>query len=457
MQVNRPSASMPYQAQLDAPYDAKAFDTTAASSAPKAALKHHITSRTEDYLLRLGTHGTPLQKTMANGAYTALRNDTFMANPARDKPVSQFGKSMILNERKGILLANFMPHDEQLELVALGFRAHLFFDSEAGSIDHVVLEHARELPAVETAQRLADLPSIQKQTALQRPHSDPEAQPQRANTDESAPTQPSQADLDAVRKEIADISSDKKSMPRKMAMWLAEQRLNDGRSGSRSTALIAAHASVARVQMQKGFGNMMRVIKLGASPPLQPQAPAEWAVTNPLPATPPGQEYQFGKHEFRNFYEDFYEDYWLLDPANAPKDTFPERRPARLTSIDLLQQLGRQLKWSSAATPRTSSSVPSDRRKAMLMSDDDLMRLLHEQLTAAHARPNRQSAEELEKNRQSLQSTNEELRTSSAPSAGSDVSSISSSKLNARRGDLPQRIRDYLDADTDSDDSETAS
>ncbi|MEO4016092.1 hypothetical protein [Pseudomonas rossensis] len=450
MQVNRPSLS--HQAPLDAPHNA-ATDATAASGAPKAGLKHRITSRTEDYLLRLCTHGTALQKQMAAVAYNALQYNTFMTNPARDTPVSQFGKSMTLGEHKGILLANFMPHDGKLELVALGFRAHRFFDNDAGSIDQVVLEHARELPEVKIAHFLADLPSTRDRPELQRPHADPQAQPQRTNTDESAhgaksgPVQPSWDDLVAAeRKKIAkDISSDKKSMHREMAEWLAEQRLNDGRSGSRAAALLTAHARVARVRVQKGFGNMMRVIKQQDAP-LQPQAPAEWAVTNPMPATPPGQEYKFGKHEFDNFYED----HWLRDPANAPLDTFPERRPASLTSNDLLQQLGQQLKWSSAATPSTSSSVPSGRPKAMLMSDDDLMRLLHEQL-AANARHDRQSPEELKGYWQSLQSNNEKPGTSSASSAGSDVSSISSKELNARREALPKEALAYLNAATNSD------
>lgn len=423
MQVNRPSAPMPYQTQLDAPYDAKAFDTTAASSAPKAALKHHITSRTEDYLLRLGTHGTPLQKTMANGAYTALRNDTFIANTVRDKPVSQFGKSMILNERKGILLANFMPHDEQLELVALGFRAQLFFDSEAGSTDHVVLEYARELPAVETAQRLADLPSTQDQAELQRQNADPEAQPHEANSDESAhnaesgSAQPSKADLVAVRKEMAEHQRryDRKPMFLHMANLLTKKRIENGSSGSRWTAVPAAHAKLALAKVKQA------ITPRDALPPLQYQATAEWAVTNPLPATPPGQEYQFGNHEFASFY------YSQQDRANAPADTkrnvapgsrFPERRHAMFISATLAQQLGNQL--------------------------------------GAYGLRNSQSGEELERNRQALQSNNKEPGTSSTPRAGSGAS-ISSSQLRALREALAPELRETLDANTYSDDSDTAS
>lgn len=485
MQINRPPAPMPHQAQLDASPNAKASDTTAASGAPKAGPKHRITSRTEDYLLRLCSHGTLLQKQMANVAYAALRNDTFMANPARETPVSQFGISMILNERKGILLANFMPHDDKLELVALGFRAQRYFDSDAGGMDNVVLEHARELPAVNTAQFLADLPSTRDRSELQRPHAEPEMQPQRTNTDESAhnaksgPARPSEADVTASRKALKkDLSRfDSQSMYRQMAHKLADQRIKDGRSGSRWTALPAAHATVVKGQASALGGKlrsqasaveeMMRTLapepiqrmitKRDASLPLQPQAPAESAVTKPLPATPRGQQYQFGKNEFANFYED----HWLLDLANAPMDkkgdvipadseeeeansgqavgnppvtpgsTFPERRPGRLTS----------------------SSVPPDRRNARLISDD-LVRQLNEQLEGAYALRNRQSAEELEGNRQSLQSNNEELRTGSAPRAGSDVSSMSSSQLDTMRQALPQQLIDELDA---SDDSDTAS
>lgn len=480
MQVNRPPVPMPHQAQLDASHNAKASNTTAASEASKAGPKHRITSRTEDYLLRLRSHGTLLQKNMANAAYAALRNDTFISNPAREIPVSQFGIGTTLNERKGILLANFMPHNDKLELVALGFRAQRYFDSDAGGMDSVVLEDARDLPAVKIAQFLADLPSTRDRLELQRPHAEPEVQPQRTNTDESAHNaRSSEADVAASRKALEKAINryESQSMYRKMTDKLADQRIKDGRSSSRWTGLPTAHAAVVsglvrtqaialggKVRSQAStVDEMMRTLaperikrmitKRDASLPLQPKAPAESAVTKPLPAKPIGQQYQFGKNEFSNFYED----HWLLDPANAPMgkkgviptdsdeeeantgqavgnppvtpgSTFPERRPARLTS----------------------SSVPLGWRHARLISDD-LARQLNEQVEGAYALRNRQGAEELEGNRQLLQSNNEEFRTGSASRAGSDGSSISSSQLDTMRQALPQQLIDELDASDDSD------
>lgn len=106
-------------------------------------LRHRITPRTQDYLLRFSLHGTPQEKKMANKAYNALLNDAFVESAEQKKPALQYGINAIIDGQEGILLANFMPHDNQLDLVALGFCEERHFESEAGKISGIILEHAK--------------------------------------------------------------------------------------------------------------------------------------------------------------------------------------------------------------------------------------------------------------------------------------------------------------------------
>ncbi|MGF6284776.1 hypothetical protein ABH912_005496 [Pseudomonas sp. BT76 TE3572] len=286
MQINRPPA-------IDTPPPSVATHTAAASSTteaavpPRASLKNRLTPRTEDYLLRLQMHGTPTQRLLAKSASFGLMNDLFMANPARDKPVSQFGVGMSLDGCIGILLANFMPHDDKFELEALAFRAERIFDSESISMEKVMLEHARELPEVEVDKH----PSQSTVT------------PMPANS-EQTPQGDIAAERKAIHKELQRVNG--QTMHRKMASMLADRRVNDGRSSSRLTALPTAHAYLVKGKLRQMFGK---------SAALQPQRTTMSAKTSATSALIPlrGPQYQFSHQEFA----DFFEDHWLMDPKNT--------------------------------------------------------------------------------------------------------------------------------------------
>lgn len=163
MQIKRPLSPVSHHTQLDETHNTHASGIEPTKSAAKSDLRKRITQRSEESLMRLRLHGTTTQKDMADAAYRALRNDLFMESPAREIPVRQFGVGTTLDQRQGILLANFMPHNDELELVALGFRPHRFFESEGGGMDKVLLDDARDLPPVDIMhnQRLANLPDPQ--------------------------------------------------------------------------------------------------------------------------------------------------------------------------------------------------------------------------------------------------------------------------------------------------------
>lgn len=346
MQVNRASASINHQEPLDGSITAKARDAAPASGSLKVGLKHRITQRSQDYLLRLHSHGTLLQKPIAGVAYCALRDDTFMPNPAREKPVSQFGICTILDEQKGILLANFMPHDDMLELVALGFRAQSYFDSEASGVDNVLLEHARALPEVQTA--------------------------------------PSEADGVAARKELKKQQRryESQSMYRTMTNKLADQRVEDGSSSSRLTALPISHASVVgglaraqtnsfaskvrtraatmidriRTQAPETLHSMTAKRESSQSPDIK--VPTVSSSTNPQPVTPRGQQYQFGKNEFANFYENHWSQTLANTPAYERGDvTAPDFERAGETNLLVLN---RRLAHNPSLAPPGPISAPED-------------------------------------------------------------------------------------------------
>ncbi|CAM9275841.1 unnamed protein product, partial [Ectocarpus sp. 12 AP-2014] len=298
MMINRPPAPIQtHQPQVNAARTSPGSNTSGSAALSRAILKNRITPRTDDYLQRLRVHGTPTQREIAMSACNALSNDLFIANPAREKPVSQFGVSTTLGGLKGMLLANFMPHGDKLELEALAFRAERFFETEVATIEKVVLEHAQELPEVQAAEYSGDsavtptptLPKLQKPDNI--------------------------ADERKALKESIE-KFDSQSMTRKMANKLAEQRVNDGRSNSLWTARPAAYAAVA--------GARVRNFALGkpdASKSQQTQAsvPANASFNTAL-STPRGLQYQFSKQEFADF-ADLYEEHRLpVDPENMPKD-----------------------------------------------------------------------------------------------------------------------------------------
>jgi hypothetical protein len=235
MQVNRPSASIDiHQNQVNTPHSASVSGTSGPTASARVDLKSRVTPRTEDYLQRLRAHGNLTQQSLASSACSALANDLFIANPARDKPVFQFGVSMTLDGRKGLLLANFMPHDNKLELEALAFRAQQFFDTEAGSIEKVVLEHAKVLPTVQAAEHSRDVT---------------------ANSKLPEPRRPLQSDIEAERKAVQKEAKrfDSQTMRQKMTSKLADMRIADGRSTSLRSARAAAHVTIAGAKVRQLF------------------------------------------------------------------------------------------------------------------------------------------------------------------------------------------------------------
>ena len=300
MHINNrsPSPAAMQQAQT-----ASAGNTTASSTAGSATsampnLKNQLTPRSEDYLLRLKHHGTLTEKAMASAASTALENDRFLANPAREKPISQFGITMTLEGGKGVLLANFTPHNDKLELEALAFREERFFEAEAGKIETVVLDRARELPEIKP-----DHSSAGAHSGLQLK--------QTGGGD-------AEAEAKALDKDIKRFQN--QTMHRQMASKLANTHVAEGRYNSRLTALPVAHATVFGARVKKLVTTPFQQEKNRAVPPQPSKAPAA--------AIPGGQQYQFSKQEFA----DFYEEQWLPHREIADNAEQPGAMPSAQAS-----------------------------------------------------------------------------------------------------------------------------
>jgi len=274
-------------------------------------------------------------------------NDLFMANSARDKPVNQFGIGMKLNGLTGILLANFMPHGDKLELEALAFRGERVFDSESISMEKVVLEHARELPEVEVDKNPNQSAFTPKPADL---------------------GQPSQGDIAAERKAINKEQKryDSQTMHRKMASMLADMRVKDGRSSSRLTALPSAHASIAASKIRKLFGK---------STPLQRQpttVPVKTSTTSVKPLR--GLQYQFSNQEFA----DFFEDHWLMDPQNTRQAEVVEEKSGESSTV----------KDQVVNPPNVGIPPQSERRRGQFNGDNvkaELQKRLDQDLASSAA------------------------------------------------------------------------
>lgn len=168
---------------------------------------------------------------MASAALVALENDRFLANPAREKPVSQFGITMTLDGRQGVLLANFTPHNDKLELEALAFREERFFEAEAGNIEMVVLDRARHLSEIKPHQPTVGADALNALQLKQATAGDPAAEAK------------------ALEKDIKRFQN--QTMHRQMASKLAKTHIKEGRYNSRLTALPAAHATVLGARVKK--------------------------------------------------------------------------------------------------------------------------------------------------------------------------------------------------------------
>lgn len=386
MQVNRPSSSINTQpTQVDAEHSAPVSSTRGFAAPSRVNLKSRVTPRTEDYLQRLRAHGNSTQRALANSACKALENDRFIANPARDKPVVQFGVSIVFHGEKGILLANFTPHDDKLELEALAFRAERFFETEISSMEKVVMEHAQALPEVKAVEH-----SIGAPAKLPEPNE-----------------QSSQGDIAAEQKALKkDAKRYQRSMHRQMAGWVADRRVDDGLSTSRFTALPIAHAQVAGGQLRQLVTALFQQMlgKRDALEPHQPSAPIDSPITTAL-GNPRGQQYEFGIKEFADF-ADFCEDHEIsetsisdlrdgLEPVSGNKRTelpssdqssslSSSRRNARIFDDkvfleDLSRRVGDELepvscnKRTELPSSGQSSPLSSSRRDAKLIDNKDFL------------------------------------------------------------------------------------
>lgn len=401
---NRPPSTTPVEQSTGPSTGKMTVSNTAGSDAPSMSnLKNQLTPRSEDYLSRFKHHGSLTEKAMANAASTALEHDRFLANPGREKPVTQFGVTMNLNGCKGMLLANFTSHNDRLELEALAFREERFFEAEAGKIEMVVLDRARDLPEVKPHQPSAEEADARAESAGVESdanagaHADAEGAV--ADTPPALPPEKPLSDREIAEAKKAldkDIKRfDNQTMQRKMASKLADTQIKEGRYNSRFTALPAAHASVASARItakttqvsakakeavttyfQQAFG-----LEEKSRPALRP-APVEPAAIVDVPA---GQQYQFSKHEFA----DFYEEHWLPlrentaepehadtalstqtsrpgsatglpDSAGSTQPTALPRRHARFINQDIQNALRQQLEAGSSSPTSLAETLPQN-------------------------------------------------------------------------------------------------
>jgi len=380
MHINRsPSSASVHQTHTTTPDKITTPEIKGSALSSADNLKNQLTPRSHDYLSRLQAHGSLTEKSLASSVSRALDKGSFMENPVSEKPVSQFGVATILDGRKGILLANFMPHNDKLELEALAFREERFFESEVGNIQLVVIQNARHLPEVKAHQPGND-PSAATSDSLKLQHAtgkDPEAEAK------------------ALDKDIKRFQN--QTMHRQMASKLADSYVNKGEYKSRATALPAAHAAVLGAKARNLFMAPFQS-KSGKSEAPAPVPPSAASVV-----VPRGPQFQFTKEAFSDFHDDF----WMQNPANNPELTqdSPEslteaqsspasessseaasplsgRRFGQVISDQMRSDLLQQLNDNASSSP--TNSTPESRRDAQVF-DNQFIEKLNQQLKDAGA------------------------------------------------------------------------
>lgn len=338
-------------------------------------LKNQLTPRSHDYLSRLQAHGSLTEKSLASSASRALDHGSFMENPASEKPVSQFGVATLLDGRKGILLANFIPHNDKLELEALAFREERFFESEAGNMQLIVMQNARHLPEAK-ANPPGNDPSATAADSLKLKHTEGHN---------------AEAEAKALDKDIKRFQN--QTMHRQMASKLADSYVSKGDYKSRATALPAAHAAVLGAKARKLVMSPFQS-KSGKSEAPKPELPSSASGVIPR-----GPQFQFTKEEF----SDFHDDCWMQDPANnpeltqdatgslseaqsthssagsfeAPSPQLSPRRFGQVISDQMRNELSQQL--SDSASTSSAGSTPAARRDAQVF-DNQFIEKLNQQL-----------------------------------------------------------------------------
>ena len=374
-------------------------------------LRHRITPRTQDYLLRFSLHGTPQEKKMANKAYNALLNDAFVESAEQKKPALQYGINATIDGQEGILLANLMPHDNQLDLVALGFCEERHFESEAGKIPVIVLEHAEQKPEIKIAQHLKEISSEKELQESRSLLVDEGSNPQShkgSNAAASSSAGPSEAEIDKARKDLQKDINDfnKHSMRHHMHQRRMQDRLEQGLSKNPLAANISAHVDLSAALFQKNIFHPLKnrltrhnVSNHSISPyPSIHQSINPSMDSSPL-TTPPGDQYRFKKEELVNFSDHcgaiFSEDITTeaaehegstsKNRQNSLNSTLasladPTRRHARLlgsSDIGILSKglsgspisdNGQIIKDDASDTPQGSSK---NKRHAKILNDDE--------------------------------------------------------------------------------------
>lgn len=368
MQIDRPSSGTHTAQQLkDVSRPALTAHSATEAVPARANLQGKLTPSSKNYLLRLQMYGNIEQQTLASAAFTAIQNNLFMDNPAKP-PVCQFGVAVKLGQLNGILLANCEKVGEHgLELLALGFRDHRFYedDSQRG-IKTIVLAHAPKPPENKPSQSLA----LSAQSLLEPPLHKP-------SDDEVA-----QARV-AFKKDVEAFNNT--SMHQKKVKHLISQAPN------KYLCLTApiAHAQVlpstikelvrdagerAAELAPKGLQNKLS----SAPPPIVGTLPPPPSAPLALPI-PKGPHYEFEPRMFI----DFYDDRWLADPKNRPKDAKPVDK-GKAPALDEAHKVEanespRRSSYSSTTYKADSMQHQLERQTAAAVSNPRHARIFTEQ------------------------------------------------------------------------------
>lgn len=347
MKISPPPSPTSVQA-LNEPHRISA-DTTPSR---ESSLKSRTTDRSHDYLLRLTNHGNLHEKQMASSARIALEHGTFIHNPAVSEPVHQYGIASEVEDRKGVLLANFIAHGEQLELAALGFRESRYFGGEAGPVKVVALDHAKVLPESKPlvpagATPFLEDPVTAPETKLRKSASTPLLAKKKATglsdiSTQSEPAKTFEKDIKRARRDLKWMALKNQLTPMhfQMASVLAASRVKqaeeEGRHMNSWAALPAAHLDILKAKVKKPRkSSALETAPYTPPPPVQKRE-----IPNLLP-------YQFPKETFAVFHEDF-----LLQESDIKAPSLPKVRP-KGGIVD--QQTVRKLTKRLAAHPSRTS------------------------------------------------------------------------------------------------------
>jgi hypothetical protein len=306
MDVNRSPTQITLQTFTPDPNNMSA--TEGASSHKSFGEK--VTARSKDLLVRMQMHGTLQQKQMAHSAHTALEAGTFIHNPAVLLPVYQHGTLSTIDEREGVLLANFVAHNEEFELMALAFRETRYLAHDSGPVRVIALDHANDLPEPKSA-------SPQNSTLASPSHTLSHSRPIliRSRSEnvliknnktsivsralDLVATKDSDSELTKARRLMQWESAKFRWTPMhlQMAASLAEKRIKEGQEKGKKishwSAVPSAHMEIIKAKMLSI--NATNLVDNSYNPPEKPREKD----------VPKGLVYEFPKHTFAVFHDDF--------------------------------------------------------------------------------------------------------------------------------------------------------